>query len=460
MKKKKKEDKLNKCVVERGKCVTKPRLCSDLKSDENKYDCTQLNTTDKSKSCIYWNNQCIELYKKCEDYKNDVKKDICEAIQPYNDYSKSSPDYTIRCKFIDGKCTTINKYCSEFVSGQVNKYNEESMCKKLIATDSKKKCFFINNECIEVYKTCENYNENPKKEVCESIENSEYTKCVFENNLCKTKDKICSDYQAEKHNYNNCEFLSPTNIDKKCSLVNGNCIEQYRNCEDYKDDVQSNICESIIPYSEKDKCVFEDGNCVTKERVCSDFKSGESSYTCEKLSSSDPSKKCKFKNNQCIEYYYDCEKYTENVQKDICESIEPLLYPFIQCTYENNKCIYKSIICSDIYTDPKINLKLGEFCNELGIYANKNCYYSDGFCLEKKCLDFTNDANEQICKGAATSDNSKVCSLKKGTSQCEEIDKNGGITLRKLSNINLVIILYLLYFFLNIKYIFEKTIKK
>ena len=83
-----------------------------------------------------------------------------------------------------------------------------------------------NNKCIEVYRKCEDYTENVKKDICESLITDNYydANCVYENNKCVTKYKTCSDYNTEIIK-ENCKFLFP-GLTTKCLYSNGDCIEK------------------------------------------------------------------------------------------------------------------------------------------------------------------------------------------------------------------------------------------
>ena len=136
-------------------------------------------------------------------------------------------------------------------------------------------------------------------------------------------DNDCSYFEDIKADA--CESIIPGDTTKKCSFYNNQCITTYRKCEDYKINVQKEICESIsLEYSPDKKCVFESNQCVEKERSCSEFKIGfEAISNCYGLHTNDENKLCVFKNNKCEGQYKKCEDYKDNIQKDICESIQP-----------------------------------------------------------------------------------------------------------------------------------------
>ena len=74
-----------------------------------------------------------------------------------------------------------------------------------------KACIFFNSECIETYKTCQDYQgDNINQEICESIyptsnkEGKHYldyeSKCIYDTNSkkCKTQIRNCSDSFLDK----------------------------------------------------------------------------------------------------------------------------------------------------------------------------------------------------------------------------------------------------------------------
>ena len=88
-----------------------------------------------------------------------------------------------------------------------------------------------------------------------------------------------------------CNELPTSDESKICAFVNGKCIENYGNCEDYKGK-DKNVCESIYPYEEySKKCVLEGDKCIEKEKTsCSDYKSGEDEEYCQSIKLADQKK--------------------------------------------------------------------------------------------------------------------------------------------------------------------------
>lgn len=391
-----------KCVLENSKCIQKERVCSDFKfGSEPNYNCNLLKAIDSSKKkCFFSNNKCEETYKHCEDYVQNVDKNICESILPLDEYNY---DYDIfsKCVYENGKCVKRERYCEEFNFNII----DEEICYYLPLYDESKRCALVNNQCIEQYINCEDYKGN-NKEICEFIEpfdeenDSVYFlyKCVFEGGSCKKKKKTsCSDYKSGTDEYK-CSYIELEDSKKACILYNKNCIETFKNCEDYTgNDVKQ--CESIIPLisdygkdgkiyvdiNYEKKCVYENEKCITKDKYCSEYQAtAENSKVeeiCEELKLNDPNKICIFYENKCIETYGRCEDYVDNVEKQKCEEIIPADYISTECVYDsqNNKCITKRKLCSSY------NIDIYKYqCQSVGDYTNMICSYSNGKCLGEK----------------------------------------------------------------------------
>ena len=132
---------------------------------------------------------------------------------------------------------------------------------------------------------------------------------------------------------------------------------------------------------------------MTQIRNCSDSLLDQKQEFCEDLNVVDKKKICAAYNNYCIETYSTCENYTENVEKSKCEAIIPENYYSVKCVYdsENGKCITENLECSSF--DIEI---FKYYCDILGKEINKNCVYSDGFCLEKIPSINSDDTDKEI----------------------------------------------------------------
>ena len=334
--------------------------CSDFSNYKHEY-CEVLDAGNENKKCTYINNKCISTFKNCEDYYNQK---VCESIIP-----DGFPE--IKCVLERNSCIPKERICSDFKFG----LESNSNCMRLKSSDEKKRCVFANNKCEEQFKECEDFKENVNKELCESIRplydyNEMNYKCIFEGGKCVKKERHCEDYDYSLGFIVDelCESLTPTDISKRCALVNDTCIEQFIKCEDYNGN-DTKICESIVPgefdneylyfYPEyNNKCVFEEGKCKKKALAsCSDYIPGKREEYCNSIELQDSKKICLFSNNKCIETFKSCEEYEgDDIKQDICESIIPTrekddfnFRDYIhKCVYENKKCVTKNILCSEL----------------------------------------------------------------------------------------------------------------
>jgi len=104
-------------------------------------------------------------------------KNFCESIKPRkNDYFYPGEyDYSSKCIYGKEGCQKVSKECSD-----ASDYFE---CSKIELANIKKKCVFLNNTCVEQYKTCQLYEDTEEsitQKTCESIMMDDInTKCVF-----------------------------------------------------------------------------------------------------------------------------------------------------------------------------------------------------------------------------------------------------------------------------------------
>ena len=149
-------------------------------------------------------------------------------------------------------------------------------CSKIRLSNDNKRCFYINNNCTEQYKTCELYEQSEEvldKETCESIviENDDLNKCVFTEGTggakgtCRKTRKTCSDFNYGLI-YDKCLNLKPYiektifDIDNRieCRFSNNVCKTELRSCLDiyglHNEDKE--LCKTTKTSSPNIKCVF------------------------------------------------------------------------------------------------------------------------------------------------------------------------------------------------------------
>ena len=322
-------------------------------------------------------------------------------------------------------CSYYNSGCSEF-----EEFKKE-ICQEFEAGEDNKVCNLINGKCISTYRDCEDYKNDVKKDICESIIPYYYVKnkCVFSNNTCISKERTWSDFKFGLESNSNCELLKAEKENKQCVFINNKCEEHYKSCEYYEGNDEEK-CKSIIPLYEDDpfflhKCSFEKGKCVKKERLCEEYIENPEGFNyCHRLVSSDETKRCAYINNKCIEHYKNCKDYTGNDSKE-CESIEPFdetnEEPYFnkKCVFEEGKCIRKEKTSCSEYK-PGYNDE--DACSMIQLKdENKVCVLLAEECVEtyKTCENYKGD-NEDICKsiiptfekeGSYVIDNELKCSL-------------------------------------------------
>ena len=180
-------------------------------------------------------------------------------------------------------------------------------CEILDAGNENKKFTYVNNKCISTFKKCEDYNHQNN---CESIIPGGFPeiKCVLEGNSSIPKYRISSDYKFRLEAKSNCISLKPSDEKTRCVFANNKCEEQFKESEDFKENINKDMCEFIRPLYDYNrinyKCSFEGGKCVKKERYCEDYDYSLGFIVdelCEILTPTDYSKRYTLVNDRCIE---------------------------------------------------------------------------------------------------------------------------------------------------------------
>jgi hypothetical protein len=411
-----------KCFFKDGACSTGTK-CSDFTYESG---CKGFIPSDTDKRCSFINGVCKEIYKTCELYdtktKIDDKKEAdCKETKEYD----NSGYY--KCVFdADKKSCGKQKLteCDHYETGMDERY-----CYNIYLAEYKQ-CIIKDNKCVEIFTGCPGTAEKLSKENCEAIDLGEYyllckynekdngcykelkdcslgkdeascksiilyeedvgrvytkksAKCVWEKGSCVENPKVCGDAQ----NAAECSLITPTSSNKKCIYLNGQCKEQYEDCDAYnkngKETIEKTVCESIVLGDTSYKCTFKSGNpneCVQEKKysTCSEFKKDDYEYVC----------------------IYDSIKFTG-------------LSAEYKCAYSNSACSEVQKNCLELSNEPKVD--------------------------------------EEICESAPTSGNNKYCSLKADKSGCEEKEKenadnkgNFGLCYKKLW-FNLLVILFGLF---------------
>ena len=376
-------------------CKKEPKECSDFESGKDDKETCENLAASENKMCYYNSakDKCLEIYETCTSY-NLVETDsnkrtstICEEIIPRIEGSEKTEDQSSIC-FLDeddeNKCKSRKRKCEEI--------QKEGVCNNQALEDKNKRCLFTGSKCIEIYKTCDLYQENvsnKNKGDCEIIEpnyaDQLIYKCEFneKNQECSKKKLKCEEYLGQDEDY--CKSLK-VNLDPglKCALIGGKCIEQYDICDSY-DGKNKTICESIILYGNPyKKCVLlQDKDCDAIDKTCSEYL-GDSETECKKYTASVNTRTCILENHKCVEksIFNYCSDY-RGTNKEECESIKPYytegvvgLDPSSKCVYTNEGCIKKSKECRESTSE-------SECPTIIPTDENKQCVYIGNACTEQ-----------------------------------------------------------------------------
>ena len=387
------------CTYSSGTCSSRDKLCSDIKDESN---CENFKPKDTDLICIFDGGQCKSQYKTCELYNEKAETKSESECTALHIYINGKFDTSSECVYDSDSqiCSTSKKPCSSFTS---------SSCSSHIPNDSNKKCAFINNECVEQYKTCELYdtyaanknsqdcqNISPYRTGYDSLDNE--SRCVFTDSHCTRKSKDCSEISGST----TCIYHTLDDNNKRCIYDNGQCKEVYKSCSAYNFASNKNEagCKGITVYNYNGginyniKCIYEEETCQEKTlSECSDYESGMNEYYCRNIPSKSY-KKCVFENNKCLEEFTNCPGNSEDISEEKCRSIEPS-DGYHKCTMdENNKCVSTLKSCTE-YKGTYYY-----YCeNYLTHGENKKCFYENEKCIERYiyCSSYTGN-NKDECE--------------------------------------------------------------
>ena len=394
------------------KCKEPKTTCTDGTSST----CSSIIPTLYNIKKCKWGTTCSEDFKLCEDY-DPTWGDTCENLQPESgkgdkcrlSYSKKCTPYFDSCTSITKQDQCNNNIPSEKTETCVWKNNActqekrkcddsyhlltSTDCPSLKATDSKKKCFYLNKACGEYYETCEDY-EGKNKTICENLKPINSGKngfdisknCTFDDSskICKTTDIMCEEYKLKGPEDNRTCFLLATSDGnkKKCiyDYEAGKCREDYLTCQVYNDltgvQKKKEICENITLDIVTKKCVFKDNACSITNKECSDYKSYEPKENCTAISNvlkDTTRKECKFDGSACIEDYKTCTSYDDGNDKKTCESI---MISDGKCFLKNDEeCEKRKLTCAETKTEDECWKAESE-------NSRTYCFYYGGQCIE------------------------------------------------------------------------------
>ena len=238
------------------------------------------NTQENDKTCSIVNGKCIETLtlNYCSDYKG-TNKEECESIQPhYNDGSRNNlVDPSSKCVFATEGCIKESKKCGDAKT--------ELECTYIIPSDNKKQCSFVNNACVEQYKTCQLYDDNE--------EAAKFSQTGCESIIFNEASNPFTQYK--------CKYTAPTAEGAK-----GTCERVARSCSEFKAELIKNQCTSIAISDISKKCVFNsnDSTCSLIGKTCLELNSvtltdptADLEQICKNAATSSSEKNCSVKDD-------------------------------------------------------------------------------------------------------------------------------------------------------------------
>ena len=253
------------CILQNDKqCVSVPKECESY-SGSSEYECiNNYKPLDENYKCVLKSGICqAELkYQKEYCYQGDENQATCEDIIPKNNGEK----YSIKCKYESSKCVRVEKPCEDYTG------TDSEECSSIIPKDQNKKCILRNGQCKEEYKTCKAYNDDTKATIdqttCESIISNDGKKCKYtagENDgraTCASDIKNkCVDtlFNSEVTLSSACASIKLSDISKKCSFSNGECLSKSKSCLELvfngNEEGIENMCKSAEASANK-KCII------------------------------------------------------------------------------------------------------------------------------------------------------------------------------------------------------------
>lgn len=460
---------LKKCDVEeeggKKKCVTVNQNCEDI-SD---ITCTAATTAD-GKRCIF----------KGEGQKCEVHSNSCSGLTQAECNDNIPLDAKMTCSWDGTTCKEVSRKCNEYKLFQDSKTSTyEQLCAGL-ETGASKTCILIDNQCKEVYQSCESITDKNECEKAKPLNDDKLTynplkKCKLSGDNCVTKPRICSDWKKGEETEETCGQLISETTGKICSFNSEKqtCEEIYKDCNSYNSvadsDKNADECEAILTGKANYKCKFVSGSCEEIEIKCEDFSTEESCFAYQPRFEK---YKCIFKEGRCIEELKTCENFRSLVMdktKEKCESITTFggehgnffgkcvyapttwygcnfdkyltceeykgeseyicsLYyggPYGKCVMKDKKCTSELELksCYDYNNAVAYENKTKEGCESIKLANSyEKCYFNENnkYCNSQTlpCSDYTGN-DPAICRLYAAS-KSKSCGIVNG--KCVEIN--------------------------------------
>ena len=255
-----------KCILkEDSECVLVQKECEDYNgAGINEYECiNNYKPLDDNFKCSFISNACVSQPKYCSYYKGSTPSE-CESIIPINNSEK----YSIKCSYdtTKNKCVRKPKLCGDAGS--------EQECPLIIPEDSTKKCIYKESECIEEYKTCEEYNNDQNvdtivEDTCKKITSIDGKICKYEagttsRHICKGETQVCNNDLVLTSFPTLCGSIPLNNFGQKCEYKDGVCQKIEKNCKDivFNQNVSNKkeICKSAPVEGQNNVCIIRPDN--------------------------------------------------------------------------------------------------------------------------------------------------------------------------------------------------------
>lgn len=272
---------------------------------------------------------------------------------------------------------------------------------------------------------CASNFETRKQLACNSLSNTDQY-CLLVDNECREWYRACEDY-APTSDFDDsiCQKITPSTINKKCAVNTESgakkCVTVDQACEDSSD----LICTGINLESGK-RCVFkgEGQKCEEHSNSCS----GLTQTDCAKNIPSDATKKCSWVSSSCTEVNRKCSEFTlfkdstTNSYETLCKGLESGTSK--ACILDDNKCIEVYDSCESATTEDDCIKTKPLTSDLLGYDTSKKCEWSGTACSteSRKCSDYkTGEDTEEICAILTSETTGKICSFNSEKNVCEEI---------------------------------------
>ena len=443
-------------------CSSQERQCQDFieytENGKKNLACDSLKST-SPKICLMNGNNCDEVYKTCGEAKD---KTTCENTIPVQCFGGCGFSPSLKCVWEGETCVETPRICSDYKKREGDQFDFCGLFKseKTEHRDYKKCSInYSTDTCEEKYKTCDSYNNVISKEErieadCVAIDPGQTSmninkgsKCIFdkEKKECKEVYQNCEDQTSRE----SCIRYKLEDTNKYCFPDGDLCIEQYKSCEAYDEEIEEanrkkEDCESILPsYTDGDyKCIFTESKTCTKKKLetCEDYE-GINEDFCNKITLAESSTyRCMIKDNKCITEFKDCYAYgrQKDQTKERCESIilsastKKCLFSLNTCAEYSKKCVEfagssdeecgthqtsnSSVVC--VHENNKCVEKTNyayKYCYEYGGKDKKICEaiipwnsWSNQFLLGKKCV-LNSYGCAEVNKECSEAKNEKEC---------------------------------------------------